>query len=166
MITIEVDGATGALTCAGVAAVARGPDGGLLGLCSRQLGRMTNNEAEYHALLLGIELAQALGLASFVLQADSEVMVRQMQGRSRVNSARLALLHRQACQALRFVGGPVTFRHVLREHNRLADALAVEAMAGRAMALPARVLPLQTTQWQRLVARLKGGKGHADDHQL
>ena len=74
------------------------------------------------------------GLADYFkrveIVSDSEVMVRQMQGHSQVNSSRLQRLHKQTCQAVRRFE-QVTFRHVLREENHLADALAAEALQGK-----------------------------------
>ncbi|MCI0396611.1 MAG: ribonuclease HI family protein [Chloroflexi bacterium] len=134
-LSIHVDGAVGDLRHAGVAAVARTNDGQFLGWLSRQLRWMTNNEAEYNAALLGLELARLLGAQQVEIVSDSEVVVLQMQGKSRVNSARLKTLHRQACDRVaRFPA--VTFRHVPREQNSLADALATEAMLGRTVRMP------------------------------
>lgn len=126
---IHIDGATAGSRHTGAAAVARRADGKFVGWISRQLPRMTNNEAEYHALLLGLELAQQLQLRHVHIFSDSEVVVRQMAGRSRVLSARLRLLHRDACLAVRYFE-QVQLEHVPREENRLADALAGEAITG------------------------------------
>lgn len=133
---IYVDGATGAPQWCGIAAIARQPDGRFLGWASRRLPTMTNNEAEYQAILLGLELARRLGLSHITLISDSEVVVWQMRGRSRVISPRLRALHRQACAAARYFA-VVAFEHVLRSQNELADALAAEALQGRELALPA-----------------------------
>lgn len=130
-ITIHIDGGTGGSDKrAGAAAVARTADGQFAGWLSEHLPGMTNNEAEYHGLMLGLKVASLLGLQRVQIVSDSEVVVRQMQGRSRVMSARLKLLHRDACLAVRQFAS-VEFRHVPREQNRLADALAGEAVMGR-----------------------------------
>ena len=130
-IMIHVDGGTGGSDrVAGAAAVARTGDGQFVGWLSEQLPGMTNNEAEYHALMLGLNIAAQLGMRKVLILSDSEVMVRQMQGRSRVMSARLKLMHRDACLAVRQFKD-VRFTHVPREQNRLADALASEAVTGR-----------------------------------
>lgn len=134
-LVIHVDGAIAGNRHTGVAAVAIDQKGYHLGWLSRRLSRMTNNEAEYHAVLLGLELAGELRAPRVTIVTDSEVVVRQMQGHSRVNSPRLKGLHRKTCQAAsRFE--QVEFRHVGREENRLADALAAEALAGRLVAMP------------------------------
>ena len=129
-LCIHVDGATAGTEQVGIAAVARSPEGYFIGWLSRQLPRMTNNEAEYHATLLGLELAHRLGAGTIEVVSDSEVVVRQMQGLSRVNSGRLKPLHQRACaRAGHFTH--VAFRHVARTENVLADALATEALYGR-----------------------------------
>jgi ribonuclease HI len=99
-------------------------------LRSRRLPQMTNNEAEYQATLLGLALARRLGAEVVEIVSDSEVVVRQMQGQSRVISGRLKRLHQETCRVVGLFK-LVTFRHVPRELNCLADALATEALAGR-----------------------------------
>ena len=119
----------------GVAAVARSPEGYFLGWSSRQLPHMTNNEAEYQAALLGLELAAVLAAGEVEIVSDSEVMVNQMSGRSQVHSARLKQLHTQTCLVVRRFER-VAFRHVRRKENQLADALATEALLGRVVRMP------------------------------
>ena len=129
-ITIHVDGAIAGGKNSGIAAVALTTEGYFLGWASRQMAAMTNNEAEYQAALLGLTLAQKLGGQVVEIISDSEILVRQMQGRSRVLSGRLKPLHQDACRIVRHFK-QVTFRHVGRDRNQLADALAANALAGR-----------------------------------
>ena len=79
-ITIHVDGGTAGTRFAGIAAIATNKQGHFLGWLSKQLPTMTNNEAEYHATLLGLTLAQLLGAKQVEIASDSEVIVRQMKG--------------------------------------------------------------------------------------
>lgn len=140
MISIHVDGAVSGTQFAGAAAVARTTDGYFVGWLSTQLPTMTNNEAEYQAALLGLALARRLGASKVEIVSDSEVVVRQMQGQSRVLSQRLRQLHQETCARIGHFR-QVTFRHVSREENHLADALATEALLGR----PVNMRPQQTT---------------------
>lgn len=140
MISIHVDGAVSGTQFAGAAAVARTADGFFVGWLSRQLPAMTNNEAEYQAALLGLALARRLGASTVEIVSDSEVVVRQMQGQSRVLSQRLRQLHQETCAKIGYFR-QVSFRHVPRTENHLADALATEALLGR----PVRMRPQQTT---------------------
>jgi ribonuclease HI len=95
------------------------------------LGRMTNNVAEYRALLIGLDHAARLGATHLQVVSDSELMVRQITGDYRVKSELLAPLYEQAQQKLlRFDVWQI--KHVKREHNSRADELANLAMdAGR-----------------------------------
>lgn len=129
-VTIFVDGATAGGRYSGIAAIALTTEGGFLGWASRRLPSMTNNEAEYESVLLGLRLARALQAPRVEIVSDSEVVVRQMQGRSQVHSSGLRSLYQQTCASCRHFQA-VEFRHVAREQNRLADALAAEALAGR-----------------------------------
>lgn len=129
-ISIYVDGATAGTRHVGIAAIACTARGEFVAWRSQRLSRMTNNEAEYHATLLGLELAKTLGLSQVEIVSDSEVVVRQMRGLSRVNSNRLKVVHKRTCTAVAQFRR-VTFRHVRRAENRLADALAANALEGR-----------------------------------
>lgn len=134
-LTVTVDGAIAGNRHTGIAAVARDEKGYFLGWISRRLPRMTNNEAEYQAALLGLELARELRAEQVEIFSDSEVVVRQMSGTSRVNSPRLKVLHRQACRVVADFA-EVRFVYISREENKLADALAAEALSGRLVAMP------------------------------
>jgi ribonuclease HI len=104
---------------------------------------MTNNEAEYHAALLGLAMAAGLGARRVEIATDSDVVVRQMRGLSRVLSPRLQGLHREVSAATqRFE--EASFRHVPREKNRLADALAAEALVGRTVSMD-----IDAGRWRR-----------------
>lgn len=91
------------------------------------LGRATNNVAEYHALLEALKLAEQQGAAEVDIQADSELIVRQIEGRYRVRHPDLKPLFAQAMQRIR---GFESFRirHVRREHNKDADRLVNVAL--------------------------------------
>jgi probable phosphoglycerate mutase len=143
-VTIFVDGAIAGSQQTGVAAICKSPGGLFVGWLSRQMKRMTNNEAEYQAVLLGLELAGQLGATKVEIVSDSEVVVRQMLGFSRVNSPKLKILHQKTCQAVRHFQ-EVSFRNVGREQNKVADALAADALAGQTV----KMAP-QNTGWERL----------------
>lgn len=96
---------------------------------SGTLGRATNNVAEYHALLEALRLATTRGAQDVELQADSELVVRQLRGQYRVRHPGLKPLH---AEALRLIGGFRSFRirHVPRAQNREADRLVNLALDG------------------------------------
>jgi ribonuclease HI len=94
------------------------------------LGRMTNNQAEYTALVRALEHAAKLGTGHIVhLFSDSELMVKQMRGEYRVKNEELRDLYEQA-RALAGRFASVRFQHVRRELNGRADALCNEALDG------------------------------------
>lgn len=87
----------------------------------------TNNVAEYSALIWGLKNALAAGITHLDIYADSELMVKQINGAYKVKSEDLKPLYMQAKSILvRFE--QVTIAHVYREHNKEADRLANEAM--------------------------------------
>lgn len=112
---------------AGAGAVVLDERGQILGSYGKFLGRQTNNVAEYEGLLLGLRHAKALGAREVEVRADSELMIRQLEGRYRVKNAGLAPLHKEALRLLR------TFerhglRHVPRADNALADEMSNRAI--------------------------------------
>jgi ribonuclease HI len=94
---------------------------------SRRTGHGTNNEAEYRAAIAALEAALGLGATRLQLRMDSELVIRQLTGRYRVRNPRLAPLFNRIL-ALRTRFDSVTFRNVPRDGNRIADALANQAL--------------------------------------
>ena len=113
----------------GVGAIIMNAKGRILRWGNRQLGTMTNNEAEYAGLVLALDLVTALKPGRVDVYLDSEIVVGQMTGAFGVHSPALKTWHRRACHAARRLRR-VTYSHVPRERNRLADALANEALGG------------------------------------
>lgn len=99
-----------------------GVDGELLEGYSGFLGPATNNVAEYRALLAALELATTRGAVSVELFADSELLVRQIEGRYKVRTPHLVPL---VAEARRRIAGFRKFSlvHVRRGENRHADRL-------------------------------------------
>jgi ribonuclease HI len=91
------------------------------------LGHKTSNEAEYAGLLSALDLLNAAGADDVTIRSDSELLVRQMQGRYRVKAPNLQPLYDRATTALRRLGR-CEFIHVRREENKQADTLANQAM--------------------------------------
>ncbi len=92
------------------------------------IGHATNNEAEYRALLRGLEHAARHG-DTIEIRTDSELLARQLSGAYRVRAANLQPLHAQAQRALQSFAR-VTIAIIPRELNRRADALANAALDG------------------------------------
>lgn len=99
------------------------------------LGRATNNEAEYAALLAALERLAELGVAEVSVFSDSELLVFQMNGQYKVKANNL----RPLWNAARQLAGSFrrfSMQHIPRLANREADGLANEAMNSRRSTLP------------------------------
>ena len=83
----------------------------------------TNNEAEYAGLVLGLSEAAKRGANDLHVCGDSLLVIRQMQGKYKVNSAKLAPLH-EAAKILASNVAKIEFEHVYRDKNKRADALS------------------------------------------
>jgi ribonuclease HI len=94
---------------------------------SEYLGHRTNNYAEYQGLLAALRYASENKLKALKVVSDSELMVRQMKGIYKVRHPELRKLHDEAQRLVRQLEH-FEIRHALREHNRVADRLANEAM--------------------------------------
>ena len=96
----------------------------------RFLGSVTNNIAEYEALIWGLENVSALGYSDVAVFADSELLVKQLNGQYRVKNEGLKPLFARASALLHgFARSKVS--HVRREYNAAADTMANEAMDTR-----------------------------------
>jgi len=91
------------------------------------LGTTTNNVAEYRSLILGLEAAARLGAAAVEVSMDSELVVRQMQGRYKVKNEGLKPLFALAKAAAGRIA-VVRFTSVPRADNARADALVNETL--------------------------------------
>jgi len=94
------------------------------------LGKTTNNIAEYTGLVKALEHAKQLGAKKLIVNSDSELMVKQLNGEYRVKNEGLRPLYLQAVE-LRKQFESVTIKHIYREQNSQADALCNEAMDDR-----------------------------------
>ena len=108
---------------AGAGAVLMGPDGGELAARAVYLGTCTNNVAEYQALLIGLDTALQLGCIDLEIALDSELIVRQIQGRYKVKNETLLELFHQVRERLARLG-KWSVVHVPRAQNARADQLA------------------------------------------
>ncbi len=105
-------------------------DGDVVCSGGRYLGEVTNNVAEYEALIWGLENVSALEHTHVSVFADSELLVKQINGAYRVKNEGLKPLFLRALELLRgFESYDVN--HVRRENNKLADAMANAAMDER-----------------------------------
>jgi probable phosphoglycerate mutase len=106
-----------------------GADGQTVAELSKFLGIQTNNVAEYSAMLGALDWALANGVTHLRIVSDSELMVKQMQGKYKISSPGLKPLYDEARAKARRLE-QFRIEHVLRGKNKRADALANAAMDG------------------------------------
>lgn len=87
---------------------------------NKYIGITTNNQAEYHALLAGMEWCLAKGVRELSVNLDSLLVVNQLKGIFKVKNRDLWSLYETA-EELATKFRKVKFTHVPRELNKLAD---------------------------------------------
>jgi ribonuclease HI len=125
---IWVDGAArGNPGPAAISAVLKDEKGKAHSRFSQRIGIATNNEAEYRAVIAGIEKAISLGADAVEINSDSELIVRQLSGKYRVKNTVLKPLYERVKQ---LQSSLVSFKlsHIPREQNREADRLVNKAL--------------------------------------
>ncbi len=100
-----------------------------LATVSERIGVATNNVAEYRALVAGLEAAREFPARRVRVRADSQLLVRQLEGRYRVKQAHLRPFFERARELLGEYDD-VELLHVPREENTEADALVNAALDG------------------------------------
>jgi ribonuclease HI len=139
MIHIYIDGgARGNPGSAALGFVVTDDQGNELYRFGAELGRCTNNIAEYASLIEALKYLNSkypfLGNAvpdaeEFVVHSDSELVVRQMSGRYRVRDPKLVPLHREA-KSLIGTRDDISLEYVPRSRNRAADAIVNRVLDG------------------------------------
>jgi probable phosphoglycerate mutase len=146
-------GARGNPGPAGYGALIQAADGSVIAELSEFLGFKTNNFAEYSGLLGCLQYALDHGHKRLKLVSDSELMVKQIQGKYQVKSPDLKPLYDEAKRRIAKLDG-FEISHALRHKNQDADRLANEAM-DRGMKKPgsaASVAPKATPYPDRAAA--------------
>jgi len=127
-LILRTDGASrGNPGPAAAGVVIENEQGTLLAQDKHLLGHITNNQAEYRALILGLQAVARYQPLSVLVLLDSELVVQQMTGRYQVKDAGLLTLYREAKRLTATLPG-IQFRHVPRSQNHLADKLANQAL--------------------------------------
>jgi ribonuclease HI len=110
--------------------IVRNAKGEIIAELSDYLGIQTNNYAEYSGLLAALDFAVREKHLSLKVLSDSELLVRQMQGRYKVKSPGLIDLYDRARTLVRKLEH-FSIDHVLRQYNREADALVNQVLDSR-----------------------------------
>lgn len=128
VIILRTDGgARGNPGPAAIGVVLQDEQGKVVKEFGRYIGETTNNQAEYQALLAGLEETKVHGAVEVHCYLDSELVVKQLKREYRVKDKDLAPLFVKVWNiAQSFV--QVSFSHVPREQNKHADALVNQAL--------------------------------------
>lgn len=94
---------------------------------SQYIGKCTNNQAEYRAIIKGLELAIKLNIKELECFLDSELVVKQINREFKVKDKDLAVLFVKICN-MKQDFKKIVFTHVFREQNTLADKLVNQAL--------------------------------------
>jgi len=94
----------------------------LLAINGGYLGKQTNNQAEYEALIAGMKLSKKNDVDMLVCYLDSELVVKQLKGEYKVKNGNIKPLFKKVQKKLDDFEA-VTFEHVRREQNQFADKL-------------------------------------------
>jgi ribonuclease HI len=108
----------------GVGIVLKDEQGNVIASQYGYIGTTTNNVAEYTALAACLQLAQTTACSNLVVHSDSELMVRQLNGQYKVKDAGLKKHFRHIQELLGESPFQFKIRHIPREKNQEADALA------------------------------------------
>ncbi|RJQ34619.1 reverse transcriptase-like protein [Candidatus Parcubacteria bacterium] len=93
----------------------------------KYIGRATNNQAEYQAILFGLEMASKNNISELECYLDSELVVEQLNQRYKVKDKELAKIFVKVWN-LTLSFKKISFSHVRREQNKEADALVNKAL--------------------------------------
>ncbi|MFH1890012.1 MAG: ribonuclease HI family protein [Candidatus Kuenenbacteria bacterium] len=123
-------GARGNPGPAGAGVVFMNEKGEVLNCFKKYLGKATNNIAEYSAVVLALEEAKKRGVEEIDFFLDSELIVKQMKGEYKVKNPELGKLFIKVYN-LKHSFKNVSFNHIVREKNKLADKLVNEVIDAR-----------------------------------
>ncbi|MFC1501272.1 ribonuclease HI family protein [Elusimicrobiota bacterium] len=91
------------------------------------IGVSTNNVAEYKGLIKGLKIAKKHNPSGLNVYLDSELIIRQMQGKYKVKNETLKAYFEFANELISDLKN-VKFKHIPREMNQIADKLANQAI--------------------------------------
>lgn len=96
-----------------------------------RVGWVTNNQAEYQAVLAALDYILENNLRGKIdFYLDSQLIARQLAGEYKVKDNQLKILFEQAKSKIDRIGQSVCFSHIKREENKIADSLVNKALDG------------------------------------
>jgi ribonuclease HI len=129
-VIIYADGAArGNPGPAAIGATVKDGKGTLIARVSRRIGITTNNQAEYQAIVAALEKAVSLGAKHVELYSDSELVVKQINGRYKIKNVALRQFYQEVVKLIGALEG-FSITCIPREQNAEADKLANKALDG------------------------------------
>ena len=100
--------------------------------CKECIGETTNNKAEYHALIRGLEIAAGICRRKIICFSDSELIIKQLNKTWRIKNKELLKLNLEVSTRVKLFE-EVIFQRINRNNRyiRKADQLAKEALVGK-----------------------------------
>ena len=127
VLTMYVDGASkGNPGPAGIGIVIYNNDDQFVGKVSSYIGKKTNNQAEYIALIRAMLIAIYFKTKTLKIRSDSELVVRQLLGEYQVNNSQIKKLYDKVMELKKQIPN-FKIEHVMRNFNERADFLAKKA---------------------------------------
>ncbi len=115
---------------AAIGVILKDEKGNIIAAISQRLAPTTNNQAEYLAIIAGLEKAVSLGCRHVSVKSDSELVVKQINGQFKIKNTALRPLYQQVVQLTgKFESFSIAY--IPREQNGQADDLANKALNGR-----------------------------------
>jgi len=93
----------------------------------KYIGNTTNNVAEYAGLFCGLQYCVENKITKLNVYGDSNLILNQVMGKYKVKSPNLKPFHDEIMELIPHFD-TITFEHVYRKNNKVADALANEAL--------------------------------------
>lgn len=135
MINVYIDGASrGNPGEAGIGILIKTDNGETLFSAAGYSGKMTNNQAEYNALIAALtklnktpsflSTGGTKNAETVMIHSDSELIVRQLTGQYKVKEPELKKLSNRVRELIQAIPSKIELKHIRREHNREADRLA------------------------------------------
>jgi ribonuclease HI len=125
---IYIDGAS---SCnpgpAGAGLVVYDEHGNEVGRDSTYLGEMTNNMAEYEALVIALSMACKSNVKNVSIYTDSLLVVNQIMGKYKIKNITLQKYAEKAKKLIRTIDH-FAVKYIPREENKIADKLAKEVI--------------------------------------
>jgi len=112
------------------------------------LGITTNNQAEYQGVRLGLERAAELGYKKIDFKLDSMLVVNQMKGYYKIKNRELWPIH-ERIRGLMEQFDRVTFTHVNRQFNQLADGMVNKTLDAHKKSQTQGKVPVEADNTQR-----------------